>query len=180
MPPRVLQLSRHDPLGQPMAARAGRRSSPRQPPRAHGGLYAPASGPLEGVVVRENMVVSRPAPGSKNSDQHPVVRGPELVVVYLKQGPRRALVEKTFEHLGFHHSDLKVQKACLPAAVELLPTPAVKAQSIPRESIGQMYIYICIVITSMVGGNASTGYWQFQPAHFIPKVGVGKERRTLR
>ena len=47
--------------------------------RAHSGPFALASGSLEDVI-RENAVVSRSAPGSKESKQHFVVCGIELVV----------------------------------------------------------------------------------------------------
>ena len=56
--------------------------------------YVLESGPLENVVVREGTVVSRPAPGSKNSEQHPAVCGSDLAVVYFKEGPRRAAVQE--------------------------------------------------------------------------------------
>ena len=69
--------------------------------------YRASSGPLEGILVQDNTIVWRPAPGSKNTELHPLVCDTELVVVDFEQGPRCAILKDSFDHLELHHSHLK-------------------------------------------------------------------------
>ena len=49
----------------------------------HGGLNTLTARPLKGEIVREDPMVPRPAPGTEDPKQHPVVCSAELLVVAL-------------------------------------------------------------------------------------------------
>ena len=84
----------------------------QQPPRTHGGLNALTDRPLECEVVLEGSLVPRPAPGSKDPKQHPVLCGAERLAVSLERGPRRATVQEGLDHLRLHHPGLQRERCC--------------------------------------------------------------------
>ena len=101
--PRVLQLSRHDPIGLFVVAQAEQPPRPRQPRRAHACFDTLTSSSLERIGVGDNAVVRRFAPVSQDSKQHYVVCSKDTFVVALKKGSCRTSVEESLYYLGFHH-----------------------------------------------------------------------------
>ena len=100
-----------------MVAQAEQHPQPQQPPRADGCFDTLKYSLLEGVFVREDMIVRRLAPGSQYLK--PVMRSTELVVVALEGSPCRSSVKESLDYLGYHHSGLPVQQTCLLAVVQL-------------------------------------------------------------
>ena len=64
---RSLHPAKYDPVGQPTTVHTDERPRSLLPSRAHGGLNALTSGPLESFGVGQEAVVLHSAPGSKDS-----------------------------------------------------------------------------------------------------------------